>query len=110
VHGHCAVLVAHRNIVSYLGFSFSANQSGSQSSTKGLSFVQEYAAHGDLRDLVLKQMLSSKPLYSYSDALRWSIGIARGLRYLHSAQPLVHFPHCHACRITEMRILFLAVK
>lgn len=30
-----------------------------------------------------------KPLYSYADALNWSVSVAKALAYLHSAQPQV---------------------
>lgn len=52
--------------------------------------VQEFAAGGSLKDLVMAQM--QKPfqkLYSDADALRWSLQLAEALRYLHNAQPTV---------------------
>lgn len=54
--------------------------------------VQEFMNQGTLKNLVMKQMCSTgKRMYSNGQALKWSLQIAKGLRYLHKAKPkLIH--------------------
>ena len=55
-----------------------------------LFIIQEYCAGGSLRDIVFKQMTGSgKVIYTQADALRWSLELAKALRYLHTAKPKV---------------------
>ena len=39
--------------------------------------------------VVCRQMESDEELYTLKDAVRWILGIAQGLKYLHSCQPMV---------------------
>ena len=39
--------------------------------------------------IVCRQMESDEEMYRLEDAVRWLIGIARGLKYLHECQPMV---------------------
>ena len=53
-------------------------------------FVEEYLDGGSLKAAVLGQMVhTGKRTYRYEDALRWSAGVAQGLRYLHEGRPMV---------------------
>lgn len=52
--------------------------------------VSEYCDGGNLKDLLYKQMeVPYKRMYTPHDAIRWSLQIARGLRYLHASRPMV---------------------
>lgn len=54
--------------------------------------VQEFMNEGTLKSLVLKQMATARgKVYTNSQAVKWCIQIAKGLRYLHKAKPkLIH--------------------
>ena len=51
--------------------------------------VEEFVDGGTLMRIVCRQMESDEEMYRLEDAVRWLIGIARGLKYLHECQPMV---------------------
>ncbi|KAI8476817.1 MAG: kinase-like domain-containing protein [Monoraphidium minutum] len=72
----------YRNIVAFIG-------AGSEAGG-GEFVVQEYMGGGTLKQLVTRQMLAGgRRLYSDAQALDICLQMARGLRYLHSASPMV---------------------
>lgn len=56
---------------------------------RSIFLVEEFVDGGTLKTVVAKQMLLTQHQYSMRDAVRWLIGIARGLKYLHQREPMV---------------------
>lgn len=79
-----------RNIVKIIGI-------GSQDMTtfttmrESIIVVQEFMGGGNLKDMILKQMLNRRvQYYSTGDALNWLINVAEALNYLHSVcRPMI---------------------
>lgn len=52
--------------------------------------VQELMPGGDLNSVLMRQCIKPRiPVYTFAHALKWAQQIARGLRYLHHAEPQV---------------------
>lgn len=85
----------HRNIVEFVGCSWnrssldnSVRAGAGAGGVKSVYFVQEFCAGGSLGDLIRRQMIRPyKQLFSDADALRWCLGAAHALQYLHSLDP-----------------------
>lgn len=74
----------HGSIVEYLGVGQEDDPH------RQLLLVEEFMEGGTLKQMVTKQMLlNGRVLYTYCDALRWFLQIAKGLKYLHSVNPMV---------------------
>mmetsp|Transcript_5088 Transcript_5088/g.16614 ORF Transcript_5088/g.16614 Transcript_5088/m.16614 type:complete len:414 (+) Transcript_5088:190-1431(+) len=59
-------------------------------STHELFIAQECMDGGSLKNILYKQGVTpGKVLYTRADALRWAIQMAKGLKYLHEAKPMV---------------------
>lgn len=79
----------HRNIIEFIGTG-SFDTSSRQARESSLFLAEEFMDGGTLSQMITKQSIASpKRAYSYSDALRWCIGIAEALAYLHQSHPKV---------------------
>lgn len=79
--------IRHAYITSFLGLGQEENK---ENGIEEMYIVQEFMNCGSLKSMVLKQMGSPwKQIYSYDDAFRWLIQIAKGLAYLHGSNPKV---------------------
>lgn len=78
----------NKYIIEYIGMGVEAMSSSKE--LKQLYLVEEYCAGGSLQELVFRQMQQpTKKLYTHHDALRWCLGVAKALKYLHGAKPKV---------------------
>ncbi|GAX74900.1 hypothetical protein CEUSTIGMA_g2346.t1 [Chlamydomonas eustigma] len=78
----------HKNIIEYIGCG--SWDTSSEAAVKSSVFlVEEFVNGGTLMKIVCRQMETDKELYRIEDAVRWLIGIAGGLKYLHQCQPMV---------------------
>ena len=84
----CSTLreLSHPNIVSFLGVG-SDNNATVEDELKSLFLVQEYAPDGTLKDLLLKQGISTSSVYTNVQALDICKDISSGLAYLHGLKP-----------------------
>ncbi|CAL8471285.1 g10827 [Coccomyxa elongata] len=87
----------HRNITRYIGVGGHSegslrNAEQAKQVLDSMYLVQEFIDGGNLRKQVLEQMCTNhlrKKYYSEIQALHWAIQIAKGLKYLHTAKPMV---------------------
>ena len=76
------------NVVDLIGVGGKTN--AAEGAFIDLYIVQEYCPGGSLKDVVFQQMITPhRPLYTNADALRWCLGLAKALNYLHTAKPKV---------------------
>ena len=78
----------YRHIIEFIGYGCS-DSSSEDAANQSLFLVEEFVDGGTLQALVGKQQLLTQHLYHTRDAVRWLIGIARGLKYLHQREPMV---------------------
>uniref|UniRef100_A0A7S3R107 Protein kinase domain-containing protein n=1 Tax=Dunaliella tertiolecta TaxID=3047 RepID=A0A7S3R107_DUNTE len=81
--------LTHSNIVAILGIG--ASDLSSLDGMRGSMYVlMEAMSGGTLKILVIRQMMSTKPLYAYTDALHWLMQIASAMNYLHNVcRPMI---------------------
>lgn len=87
----------HPCIVDFLGVGYtdvasleSETKSCSKDVQESVYLVQEFMDKGTLKNLVQMQMCTTRSkLYSNTQALKWALQIAQGIRYLHRSKPKV---------------------
>ena len=77
-----------RHIIEYIGCG-SWDTSSQAAAKSSIFLVEEYVDGGTLMRIVNRQMESDDEIYTLEDAVRWLLGIAQGLKYLHNCQPMV---------------------
>ena len=77
-----------RHIIEYIGCG-SSDTSSANATKSSLFLVEEFVDGGTLMRVVCRQMDSDEEIYRLEDAVRWLVGIAQGLKYLHQCQPMV---------------------
>ncbi|PSC71657.1 60S ribosomal L37a [Micractinium conductrix] len=79
----------HPSIIGYIGLGCE-DASTPEAQWRTLYLVQELAAGGTLKNLILNQMINpTRKLYSLGGAVRWGAQIAEGLAHLHSINPMI---------------------
>jgi len=83
--------LSHSHIVDFIGLGADMERARFSSHVPPdcIFLVTEYMNKGTLYSKIVRQMKSSKQIYTVQDGLQWLTHVAKGMKYLHNSNPRV---------------------